>query len=57
MIRSGTFGWADFFQPLCDSIDGPSATDFYLLANDFPSYLEAQVYPLRFCLVLPACLP
>eukprot|EP00475_Leptophrys_vorax_P027914 TRINITY_DN3994_c0_g3_i5.p1 TRINITY_DN3994_c0_g3~~TRINITY_DN3994_c0_g3_i5.p1 ORF type:complete len:749 (-),score=71.91 TRINITY_DN3994_c0_g3_i5:58-2280(-) len=41
MIRSGYFGWAEFFAPLVDSIDGPGG-DFYLLANDFPSYLEAQ---------------
>lgn len=41
LIRKGTFGWADFFGPLCQSVTG--AGDFYLLANDFPSYLEAQL--------------
>ena len=40
LIRNGTFGWADFFAPLCASVTG--AGDFYLLANDFPSYLDAQ---------------
>ncbi|GMH36665.1 hypothetical protein BSKO_04538 [Bryopsis sp. KO-2023] len=40
LIRNGTFGWADYFQPVLDSVTGSS--DFYLLANDFPSYLEAQ---------------
>ena len=39
MIRRGTFGWADVLEPLCDSITGP---DYYLVANDFPSYVEAQ---------------
>eukprot|EP00897_Mesotaenium_endlicherianum_P010480 jgi/Mesen1/9460/ME000627S08837 len=41
MIRSGYFGWSEYFAQLCDAIDGPGG-DFYLLANDFPSYLEAQ---------------
>ena len=40
LIRSDTFGWADFFEPLVNSIS--SGGDFYLLANDFVSYLEAQ---------------
>ena len=40
MISRGEFGWSDFFQPLVDNISG--STDFYLLANDFLSYLEAQ---------------
>ena len=39
MIRRGTFGWADFLEPLCDSITNP---DYYLVANDFPGYIEAQ---------------
>jgi starch phosphorylase len=38
-IRSGTFGWADFFAPIVDSI---TAGDYYLHATDFPSYLAAQ---------------
>ncbi|CAI6006455.1 unnamed protein product [Closterium sp. NIES-64] len=41
MIRSGYFGWTEFFAPLMDSIDGPG-NDYYLLANDFSTYLEAQ---------------
>ena len=44
MIRSGAFGWADIFAPLCDGVDG-IGNDAYLLANDFPSYLQAQVRP------------
>ena len=40
LIRSGHFGWEDYFQPLVSSILG---TDYYLLANDFPSYVDTQV--------------
>ena len=40
LIRSGHFGWEDYFQPLVSSILG---TDYYLLAHDFPSYIETQV--------------
>ena len=43
LIRSDTFGWADFFEPLVNSIS--VGGDFYLLANDFVSYLEAQACP------------
>ena len=54
LIRKGTFGWADFFEPVMDSIT--SGGDYYLLANDFPSYIEAQV--LQHCthplILLPA---
>jgi len=39
MIRKGTFGWADYFAPLVDAI---TYSDYYLLANDFPAYLDAQ---------------
>jgi starch phosphorylase len=39
-IRSGAFGWEDFFHPVCDAVCG--GADYYLLANDFESYLEAQ---------------
>ena len=41
LVRSGTFGWADFFEPLLESIT--TGGDFYLLANDFPSYIDVQV--------------
>lgn len=41
MIRSGYFGWAEFLAPLVESLEGAGG-DYYLLANDFPSYLEAQ---------------
>mmetsp|Transcript_46458 Transcript_46458/g.149039 ORF Transcript_46458/g.149039 Transcript_46458/m.149039 type:complete len:133 (-) Transcript_46458:154-552(-) len=43
MIRSGTFGWPDFFAPICDNVSGGSfGNDYYLLANDFETYLEEQ---------------
>jgi hypothetical protein len=40
MIRDDSFGFAEYFKPVVDSITGP---DTYLLANDFDSYLAAQV--------------
>lgn len=43
MIRSGEFGHKEYFQELCDTVDG--GDDFYLVGNDFASYLEAQVNP------------
>ena len=43
MIRTGAFGWEDYFEPLIGSVTGER--DYYLLANDFNSYLEAQVWP------------
>lgn len=39
MIRDDTFGHAEYFKPVVESITGP---DDYLLANDFDSYLLAQ---------------
>eukprot|EP00475_Leptophrys_vorax_P027913 TRINITY_DN3994_c0_g3_i4.p1 TRINITY_DN3994_c0_g3~~TRINITY_DN3994_c0_g3_i4.p1 ORF type:complete len:758 (-),score=89.66 TRINITY_DN3994_c0_g3_i4:26-2275(-) len=42
MIRDGQFGWNDYFAPLVQSLDGTTGGDFYLLANDFASYLDAQ---------------
>ena len=39
MIRTGVFGWQDYFAPLVDAI---TYSDYYLLANDFPAYLQAQ---------------
>ncbi len=39
MIRSGVFGWADYFGPLVDNI---TYGDYYLLANDFAAYIDAQ---------------
>ena len=39
MIRTGVFGWQDYFAPLVDAI---TYSDYYLLANDFPAYLTAQ---------------
>ncbi|KAL4205091.1 hypothetical protein AMTRI_Chr01g135480 [Amborella trichopoda] len=41
MVREGYFGFGDYFESLCDSIEG-NGGDFYLLGNDFMSYLEAQ---------------
>ncbi|CAL8989631.1 unnamed protein product, partial [Prunus brigantina] len=37
----GYFCFKDYFQSLCDTVDG--GKDFYLLGSDFESYLEAQV--------------
>ncbi|KAF8409192.1 hypothetical protein HHK36_005266 [Tetracentron sinense] len=40
MVREGYFGFKDYFKSLCDTLEGGG--DFYLLGNDFGSYLEAQ---------------
>ncbi|KDP21008.1 hypothetical protein JCGZ_21479 [Jatropha curcas] len=40
MIRNGYFGFEDYFESLCDSVE--VGNDFYLLGADFESYLEAQ---------------
>ena len=40
LIRDGAFGWQDFFAPLMANV---METDFYLVANDFPAYLDIQV--------------
>lgn len=50
MVRDGCFGYEDYFKSLCDSIEGVG--DFYLLGNDFASYLEAQVL---FLALVPSC--
>ena len=42
LIRSGWFGWPDYFMPVVDAITGDKGGDYYLVANDFPSYLKAQ---------------
>jgi starch phosphorylase len=42
MVRSGYFGWEDYFGPIMDAIT--TGGDYYLVANDFPGYLEAQVW-------------
>ena len=39
MIRKGTFGWQEFFAPVVANIEGP---DHYLVATDFPEYLDIQ---------------
>lgn len=41
MIRDGYFGFKEYFKSLCDTVDGEGG-DFYLLGNDFASYLDAQ---------------
>lgn len=46
MIRNGSFGWADYFSPLINSLEGLAGGDYYLCANDFIPYIEMQV---RFC--------
>nr|ABB88567.1 PhoB [Chlamydomonas reinhardtii]ABB88568.1 PhoB [Chlamydomonas reinhardtii] len=40
MIRTGHFGWEDYFGPVVDAIT--TGGDYYLVANDFPGYLETQ---------------
>lgn len=40
LVRSGTFGHADFFEVLMQKLEGPQ--DYYLLSYDFPDYIEAQ---------------
>ncbi|XP_043690123.1 glycogen phosphorylase 1-like [Telopea speciosissima] len=40
MVREGYFGFKDYFRSLCDAVE--SGGDFYLLGDDFESYLEAQ---------------
>lgn len=40
VIRRGVFGYEDFFSDVLDSITHGS--DYYLLANDFQSYIKAQ---------------
>ncbi|CAL2258266.1 unnamed protein product [Prunus armeniaca] len=40
MVRDGYFGFKDYFQSLCNTVDG--GKDFYFLGSDFGSYLEAQ---------------
>jgi len=40
LIQGGTFGWEDYFKPLIESVTG--ANDQYLVANDFPAYIEIQ---------------
>lgn len=41
LCSSGYFGWEDYFAPVVDAIT--SGGDYYLVANDFPGYLDAQV--------------
>jgi glycogen phosphorylase len=38
LIKSGRFGDSAIFRPLLDTLN----SDFYLIANDFASYLQAQ---------------
>lgn len=47
MIRGGTFGWADYFSPLINSLEGVAGGDYYLCANDFVPYIEMQVCFVR----------
>lgn len=42
-IEGGVFGDKDYFKPLVDSISNMKVgNDWFLVANDFASYLEAQ---------------
>lgn len=49
LIKRGTFGYEDFFSDVLDSIT--HGADYYLLANDFQSYIQAQVMWFRHILV------
>eukprot|EP00898_Chlorokybus_atmophyticus_P005827 jgi/Chlat1/6245/Chrsp44S05857 len=41
MIRTGFFGWQEYLSPIAEAVEGYGG-DYYLVANDFASYLEAQ---------------
>ena len=42
-ISSGKWGDKDYFQPLVDSVSNMKVgNDWFLVANDFASYLKAQ---------------
>lgn len=42
-IEGGMFGDKEYFKPLVDSINNMNVgNDWFLVANDFASYLEAQ---------------
>ncbi len=42
-IEGGMFGDKEYFKPLVDSISNMTVgNDWFLVANDFASYLEAQ---------------
>lgn len=40
LVRSGYFGWEDYFAPIMDAIT--TTGDYYLVANDFVPYIETQ---------------
>eukprot|EP00210_Caulerpa_lentillifera_P003854 g3681.t1 len=40
LIKRGVFGWEDYFDSLIKSVTGEE--DKYLVANDFPQYIEIQ---------------
>jgi glycogen phosphorylase len=43
MVKDGEFGDADYFADLVDSItDMTKGNDWFLVANDFTTYMEAQ---------------
>lgn len=39
LIKTGHFGWQDYFAPLMDTLE---TTDHYLVANDFQGYIDIQ---------------
>ncbi len=47
MIRKGVFGWEGYFEELLQTLSG--SRDYYLVANDFPAYLLAQVHVVSSC--------
>jgi glycogen phosphorylase len=43
MVKSGEFGDPEYFADLVDSVnDMTKGNDWFLLANDFASYMQAQ---------------
>lgn len=62
MIREGVFGEVEYFKDLVDSVnDVPkSGNDWFLVANDFASYMAVQASPFPpylYCTLLPLCNP
>jgi Carbohydrate phosphorylase len=50
-IEGGDFGDKEYFKPLVDSINDMSVgNDWFLVANDFASYLDAQARARPPCL-------
>lgn len=58
-IETGMFGDKEYFKPLVDSISNMKVgNDWFLVANDFASYLQAQkkVDQVRPCALTLMCM-